>query len=348
MEPKFYLQRCLQLAKLGLGKAAPNPMVGSVLVYNNKIIGEGFHKQFGEAHAEVNCINSVKPQDKKYIKDSTIYVSLEPCSHFGKTPPCANLIIKNEIKKVVICTKDSSPKVKGGGIEKLKNAGVEIEIGNLDLENKWLNRRFFTFHDKKRPYIILKYAQTKNGYFCPESENQKWISNDFSKKITHKWRSEEQAILVGTKTALIDNPQLNVRLWKENNSLLRVCIDRNLQIPESYNLRSGNYKTLIFNKLKNEIVNNVEYAKLNFKQNVISKILNKLYENQIQSLIVEGGLFTLQEFINANLWDEARIITGNVEWKNGKASPKLTDFEVLKKQNLMNNELLILKNNKAK
>ena len=326
-----YMSRCIQLAELGAGNVAPNPMVGAVLVYDDKIIGEGYHKKYGEAHAEVNCINSVEEKNKHLIEKSTIYVSLEPCAHYGKTPPCADLIIKNNIPKVVIGTKDIYKEVAGAGIEKLKNAGIEVLTGVLENECIDLNKRFFTFHQKQRPYIILKWAQSANGKIGSANNERILISNDYSNRLVHRWRSEESAILVGTNTALKDNPSLTTRLWKGKNPI-RIVIDKNLKLPHELKIFSKTTNTIIFNSLKNTIEENVEYIKLENK-NFLEEILRTLYKLNIQSVLVEGGAKTLQSFIDKGLWDEARIITNEgMIIENGISSPEFKDFELVKQE----------------
>jgi len=319
------MSRCIQLAKLGAGNVAPNPMVGGVLVYENKIIGEGYHQRFGEAHAEVNCINNVAEENKSLIEKSTMYVSLEPCAHHGKTPPCSDLIIQKKIKKVIVGCQDIFKEVAGKGIEKLENAGVEVITGVLEHECRDLNRRFFTFHQKQRPYIILKWAQSANGKIGSDGNERILISNDYSNRLVHKWRSEEAAILVGTNTVLKDDPSLTTRLWKGNNPV-RVVIDKELKIASSFKIFNEEAKTIVFNVLKNAAEKNVQFIKLN-RQSFLKEMLHSLFENNIQSVLVEGGTKTLQSCIDAGLWDEARIIT-NKEMiiENGVAAPEMKGF----------------------
>ena len=301
-----YMQRCLELAQLGLGNAQPNPLVGSVIVYNDTIIGEGYHQQYGAEHAEVNAINSV--EDKTLLKKSTLYVNLEPCSHYGKTPPCADLIIKHEIPHVVIGAIDEYSAVNGKGVKKLEAAGVKVELKILEAEAKALNKRFYTFYAKKRPYIILKWAQTMDSYMDidrSKAEKPLKITNALADKLVHKWRSEEQSILVGTTTAIMDNPQLSVRNW-EGKSPLRIIIDKNLKLSDDFNLLDKSIPTIVINFLKDEQNENMSFVKIN-EQNFLSELLNVLFEKGIQSLIVEGGSFTINQFIKADLWDEARV-----------------------------------------
>ena len=317
-----YMSRCIELAKLAAGQVAPNPMVGAVLVYEDKIIGEGYHKKYGEPHAEVNCINSVLAENKDLIEKSTIYVSLEPCSHYGKTPPCVDLIIKNKIKKIVIGCKDIYKEVAGKGIEKLKNSGAEVIVDILEKECKDLNKRFFTFHQKNRPYIILKWAQSANGKIGSLSGERILISNDYSNRLVHKWRSEEAAILVGTNTALKDNPSLTTRLWEGNNPI-RIVIDKENNLPSTLEVFNHEANTIIFNLYKDSIENNLQFIKLE-ASGLLEQILHSLFELNIQSVLIEGGSKTLQSFIDAGLWDEARIITNEeMMIENGIAAPEL-------------------------
>lgn len=319
-----FMQRCLDLATNGFGTTYPNPMVGSVIVYKNNIIGEGWHQKAGEPHAEVNAINSVK--DTSHLKKSTIYVSLEPCSHFGKTPPCADLIIAHNIPNVVVGCLDPNKKVAGRGVKKLLEAGRKVTVGVLEKECRDLNKRFFTFHQKKRPYIILKWAQTRDGFIAPlqqETGKPFWITNALSKQRVHQWRTQEQAILVGTHTALKDNPQLNARLWQGNNPT-RVIIDRALKIPKTHHVFDGSIPSILLTE--QHVANtdkNIDYVQVSFDKNLPAEICKVLYERSIQSVIVEGGRKTLQGFIDANLWDEARVFISDKELQNGIAAPVL-------------------------
>lgn len=323
-EHEKYMQRCLQLAANGLGSVAPNPMVGCVIVHNNLIIGEGFHANYGEAHAEVNAISSVK--DKSLLKDATLYVSLETCAHQGKTPPCSDLIIKSGIKKVVIACSDTNPLVAGKGIEKLKGAGVDLISGILEIEARELNKHFFTFHEQKRPYIILKWAQTADGFIDRKrngnNESALQISNEHSKRLLHKWRSEEQAIMVGTTTARLDNPRLDVRLVSGKNPL-RIALNKNLELTENLYLFDGSQPTLVFTAKKKTSKKNLEFITIEFERNVLLQVMNVLFEKQIQSVIVEGGSKLLQSFIDENLWDEARVFVSETFIGEGVVAPKL-------------------------
>ncbi len=320
-EDELYMNRCIGLAKLAAGNVAPNPMVGAVLVHDGKIIGEGYHKKFGEPHAEVNCINSVKDEKKKLINKSTLYVTLEPCSHFGKTPPCVDLIIKNKIPKVVIGCKDVYKEVDGKGIKKLQEAGIEVITGILEKECIELNKRFFTFHQKQRPYIILKWAESTNGKIGSNSERV-LISNEYTNRLVHKWRSEESAILIGTNTALLDDPSLTTRLWQGNNPV-RLVIDMNLRLPSYLKIFNKETKTIIFNKQKHEENGNVIFYKID-EENFLPQLLKALYELQIQSVLVEGGAKLLQSLIDEGLWDEVRKIKNEkLKIKNIIYAPEL-------------------------
>lgn len=342
MTHELYMQRCLELAKNGFGTTYPNPMVGSVIVYEDKIIGEGWHQKAGEPHAEVNAINAVK--DKSLLSKATIYVSLEPCSHFGKTPPCSDLIIKHKIPKVIIGTVDPHSKVAGKGIEKLQKAGIHVEVGFLEKDCRKLNKRFFTFHVLKRPYIILKWAESADGFLAPKHKNEQkpvWISNSYSRQLVHKWRTEEQAILVGTNTVLADNPSLNARDWKGNN-LIRIVIDRTGKISADYAVKNKNQKTIIFTEQENlSNVENCIYENTIFDNQLMERICLFLFEQQIQSVIIEGGATTLNSFINAKLWDEARIFRGVILFKEGTKAP-IVNGTIESKQTINKDELLIL------
>lgn len=321
-----YLQRCIDLARLGAGSVSPNPMVGSVIVFDNKIIGESYHKVFGKAHAEVNAINQVFENHEnafELLKQSTIYVNLEPCSHTGKTPPCVDLIISNEIPRVVIGCRDLFSQVNGKGIQKLKNAGIEVIEDVFREESIILNKRFFTLIEKQRPYIILKWAQSADAYFAPIDRSQKWISSALAKALVHRWRSEEDAVLIGKNTALSDNPRLNTREWPGRDPL-RIVIDKRLELPENLNIFDQTQDTIIFNNKKTDIIGRIKYLELeNFDTLLPQMIAYQLYLMDIQSLIIEGGAETLNQFINAGLWDEARVFTGSKVWNEGIPAPNL-------------------------
>jgi diaminohydroxyphosphoribosylaminopyrimidine deaminase/5-amino-6-(5-phosphoribosylamino)uracil reductase len=322
------MNRCLILAIKGLGTARPNPMVGCVIVYNNLIIGEGYTSAYGGNHAEVNAINSVK--DKKLLKKATLYVSLEPCSHHGKTPPCADLIVKSKIPIVVIGVIDKNALVNGKGISHLKENACEVTVGVLEDECIEINKRFFTFYNKKRPYIILKWAETKDGFIDKLRENRaeknpNWITDKFSQQLVHKWRSEEQSILVGTNTVINDNPRLNVRRWK-GESPIRLILDNSLRIPHDYRVFDGSVKTIVFTSSRAmfaKVKENVILEYINYSKSIPQQICDKLYECDLQSVIVEGGAQILQSFIYDNLWDEARIFIGNTTFGEGLKAPKI-------------------------
>lgn len=339
-----YIKRCITLAKNGKGLTYPNPMVGCVIVHNNKIIGEGWHKKAGEPHAEVNAINMVK--DVSLLSKSTIYVSLEPCSHFGKTPPCANLIVSKKIKKVVIGTIDFNAKVLGKGIRYLKENGCNVTVGVLENECKELNKRFFTYHLKKRPFIILKWAQTTSGYISNKNNKEQkpfWISNPYSKQLVHKQRATEQAILVGKNTVTTDNPKLTTRLWFGNNPL-RIVVGKNLQNSTKDAVFNKKATTIIFNAKESKMEDNVEFIALDFEKNVVQQILKVLYKKEIQSLIVEGGSKTLAHFIFANLWDEAYVYEGNILLTKGVKAPIIQKEFIIEKK-INTDTLRIYKNN---
>jgi len=321
---EIYMQRCLELAALGAGNVSPNPMVGAVIVHNNRIIGEGYHQQYGKAHAEVNAINDVfqnVSNADELLKQSVIYVSLEPCAHYGKTPPCADLIIKNQIPKVVVGCRDPFAQVDGKGIEKLQQAGIEVVTSVLEQQCRELNKRFFTRVQKQRPYIMLKWAQTANGYFAPSDGSQHWITGTESRKLVHKWRAEEDAILVGKNTARIDDPQLNTRLWP-GKSPKRIVIDRNLELSKDLHVFDNSVETIVFNAIKTDFEDKIKYISLeDFDRFVPQYIMFQLYLQDIQSVIIEGGAHTLNSFITEGLWDEARIFTGKTLLADGIKAP---------------------------
>ena len=339
-----YIRRCIELARNGLGTTYPNPLVGSVIVYDGKIIGEGWHKKSGESHAEVNAVKAVK--DKSLLKKATIYVSLEPCSHFGKTPPCCDLIIKNNIPNVVIGTVDPNVKVAGNGIKKLIEAGIHVTVGVLEEECNALNKRFFTFHKKKRPFIVLKWAESQDGFIAPTEKLEKkpvWITNQYSRQLVHKWRTEEQAILVGTQTAIDDNPKLNARDWSGKNPI-RLVIDQNNRIEKNNHIFDNQAVTIVFSKSIDTIKKeNTIFEILDFEKNIAEQIVQILYQHQIQSVIIEGGRQTLQTFIDANLWDEARVFVGSIKFKEGTQVPTLAKNQ-FKKQSIGTDELTQTKN----
>ncbi|MFN7013481.1 MAG: bifunctional diaminohydroxyphosphoribosylaminopyrimidine deaminase/5-amino-6-(5-phosphoribosylamino)uracil reductase RibD [Bacteroidia bacterium] len=318
-----YMQRCIDLAKKGLGNVAPNPLVGAVIVYNDTIIGEGYHRQFGKEHAEINAINSVK--DKNLLKESTIYVTLEPCSHFGKTPPCADTIVQYGFKQVVIGNIDPFEKVAGKGIEKLKAGEIDVITSVMEKECWFINRRFMIAQTKKRPYLILKFAQSKDGFIdiAPEDKQQgrvHYISSAESLKLVHKWRSEEAAIMVGTNTVISDNPELTCRFYP-GKSPVRITLDKNLRIPKNAKIKNDAAPTIIYNSVKSEKIKTTEYVQLNWHKQVLKDIFTDLHHRGIQSIIIEGGAQLLNYCIKENLWDEARIFTSLTELKNGVKAP---------------------------
>lgn len=351
MNHEMYMNRCIALAKNGLGMTYPNPMVGSVIVVDAKIIGEGWHRKAGGPHAEVNAVNSVK--DKSLLKKATIYVSLEPCSHFGKTPPCCDLIIANDIPNVVVGCVDPNEKVAGNGIAKLKAAGKNVTImendpsfSELAKQCRELNKRFFTFHNKKRPYVILKWAESADGLIAPLSKNKQkpvWISNGYSRQLVHKWRSEEQAILVGTQTVIDDNPKLDVRDWSGENPV-RLVIDKNNRISKESYIFDSQVKTMVFcaddlGQKKDNIV----FENIDFSADVPKQIAGILHQHNLQSLIVEGGAKTLQSFIDSGLWDEARVFRSEIVLLEGIGAPRL-EANPGQKYVIGSDELLIFRN----
>lgn len=323
MTDKLYMTRCLELAEKGKANARPNPMVGAVLVYNNRIIGEGWHRQYGQAHAEVNCLDSVREEDRAFIPLSTMYVNLEPCAHTGKTPPCATRLIKEQVGKVVIANTDTFASVNGKGISMLNEAGIPTQSGKLLQEGRWLNRRFFCFQEKKRPYIILKWAQTKEGYMAPADRSRFAITGKATQQLVHKWRTEEQAILVGNTTAINDNPALTARLW-HGQQPLRIVIGSRLSLPTDSHLVNNEAPTWIFNNDKEQHDGNVRFIKADSAR-LLQQLTEELFANNILSLIVEGGAATLNSFIAAGLWDEARILTGDSSLNNGIPAPLLNN-----------------------
>ena len=314
----------MQIAKNGIGTTRPNPSVGAVIVYQNKIIGEGFTSPHGENHAEVNAINAV--ENKSLLKEATIFVTLEPCSHFGKTPPCADLIVKHQLKQVVIGCLDSNSLVAGKGVSHLENAGINVIVGVLEKECRMHHKRFFKVQENKRPYIILKWAETKDGFVAPIAKNEIkpiFISNTYSQQLVHKLRSAEHAILVGTKTVLADNPKLNIRSWSGENPI-RVVLDNTLRIPKNSNILDGSVKTIVITRAKDKNIvssKNLIFEEIDFSKNIAKQVCEVLSKYQIQSLIVEGGTQTLQSFIDEKLWDEAMVFVGNTSFVKGVKSP---------------------------
>jgi diaminohydroxyphosphoribosylaminopyrimidine deaminase/5-amino-6-(5-phosphoribosylamino)uracil reductase len=339
-----YMQLCLDLAQRAKGHTAPNPMVGAILVHNDRIIGEGWHHYYGADHAEVNCLRNVAEADKHLIPESTMYVNLEPCAHYGITPPCANRLVEEKVKKVVIANTDPFEKVSGKGIDILKKGGIEVETGVLEKEGLWVNRRFFCFHTQKRPYIILKWAQTKDGFIAPADRSRLQITGDESTRLVHKWRTEEAAIMVGTTTAMNDNPQLTARLW-QGKQPLRIVLDRKLQLPHAHHVFDKAAATWIINEQKELLEGNIHSIPLIFDDTLLQQLLHKLYETKILSLVVEGGATLLNNFINAGLWDEARVFTGTASLKDGIPAPVLRD-EVTAYNTAIGNDTLQVSVNK--
>lgn len=330
---EFYIERCIEIAKNGLGRVAPNPMVGCVIVHNDTIIGEGYTSPYGGPHAEVNAINSV--HDVQLLSESELYVTLEPCSHFGKTPPCSDLIIKHKIPKVVIGCIDDNIQVAGKGIARLRDAGCEVIVGVLENECKAHHKRFFTFHNKKRPYIILKWAQSSDGFIAPHHKSEKkpvWITNVISRQLVHKWRAEEQSILVGTNTVVEDNPSLTVRTWSGKHPS-RIVLDQNKRLSDDYTIFNTDAKTLLLSK-----------EEIDFNAPIANQIADRLYRENINSVIIEGGAQTLQTFIDENLWDEARIFTGNISFINGIIAPR-HQGKLFSEDQILDDKLQIYVNN---
>ncbi|MFT6826082.1 MAG: diaminohydroxyphosphoribosylaminopyrimidine deaminase [Patiriisocius sp.] len=355
------MRRCIQLAENGLGNTYPNPLVGSVLVYNDTIIGEGWHHQAGQAHAEVHAITNVQTNAnatkiiaqeamdsiQELLSKTTIYVSLEPCSHVGRTPPCANLIIASGIKSVVVGSTDPNPKVAGKGLLKLKEAGCSITLDVLEAECNELNKRFFTFLNKKRPYVFLKWAQTKDGYIAPKSRKKRapvWITNVFSRQQVHQLRTKEQGIVVGTTTVLLDNPSLTARDWFGHNPT-RIILDRSLKIPNTSAIYNDKASTIIITEMPVEEIENptVIVEMISFQKNLASQICAIAYKHKLQSIIIEGGSQTLQTFIDESIWDEALVYTGKVNFENGIKAPCIPQTTGIKK-NIKNTHLSVYKN----
>ncbi len=338
-----YIRRCFDLAKLGNGKVSPNPLVGAVIVYKNRIIGEGFHAAYGKAHAEVNAIASVKKEDRKFLKEATIYISLEPCCIYGNTPPCTDLIIENQIPKVVFSSIDNTAGVNGKSIELLKKAGCKVTFGILQSEGDQLTRFKNTFVVQKRPFIILKYAQSKDGFIAKKGESI-WLTNSISKRLVHKWRSETDAILIGTNTAEVDNPNLTNRLYFGSNPL-RIVLDKRLRLSKRLNFYDDSVKTWIITEKDSQdtAFTNTSFVKLAFDKKLIPNFLERLYENRINSLIVEGGAELLNSFITYNLWDEARVFIGEGFLNDGIKAPTLSPFSHSKFM-IGKDELYVFKN----
>lgn len=344
-----YMERCLEMAAMGLGNTAPNPMVGCVIVHDGRIIGEGFHRKYGEAHAEVNAIHSVK--EKNLLQRSVLYVNLEPCSHYGKTPPCADLILQYKIPKVAIGCLDSFEKVSGKGVARLKENGCEVITGILEKKCRLLNQRFFTFHEKRRPYVILKWAQTLDGYIAPaEAGISRQISGMKSQMLVHKWRSEEQGILVGTNTAITDNPRLNAREWKGKDPV-RIVIDKELRLlaksrQNNICLLDQSQPTIVFTSVKKKSEKNLEYSTIDFTKNIIPLIFSELFQREIQSVIVEGGAQLINSFIRSGYWDEARVFVSDKIFCQGIKAPLIAGT-LLSKEKIGEDDLIFFRNDRA-
>ncbi|PJJ76199.1 diaminohydroxyphosphoribosylaminopyrimidine deaminase [Thermoflavifilum aggregans] len=333
-----YMWRCLELAIQGAGQVAPNPMVGAVLVHQGRIIGEGYHRQFGGPHAEVNCLRAVPAQYRHLISQSTLYVNLEPCAHYGKTPPCADLIVSYHIPRVVIGQVDPFPEVQGRGIARLQQAGVQVQVGVLEKRCGWVNRRFFTFHQHHRPYVILKWAQSRDGYLAPPNRERVEISHPYTRYWVHRWRAEEAAILVGARTALYDNPRLNNRYYmvtqpsssaSDTRRSVRIIIDPHLRVPAGHHIFDQRMPTWIFNFLESRQEGHTHWIRLQQDTSVVEQVLAYAYANQLQSLIVEGGATTLGHFMEAGLWDEARVIYSSTLLGDGLPAPVLQHAQLL-------------------
>ena len=332
------MKRCLENAHRAAGNTAPNPMVGAMLVHGDRIIAEGWHHEYGQAHAEVDCLNNVAETDRHLIPECTMVVTLEPCAHTGKTPPCALRIIKEGIKKVIIANTDPFEQVNGTGIQLLRTAGVQVETGVCEREGLWLNRRFFCFHTFKRPYIILKWAKTADGFIAPVDGTRVQITNKASMMLTHKWRTEEAAIMVGANTAYGDNPSLTPRLWA-GKAPLRIAIDRKMTLPKTHQLLNGDTPTWILNDHTNDVVGNTRYIKINFGSTFPDELMLLLHHHKILSMIVEGGAQLLDSFITTGLWDEARIFTGDIVLGDGIPAPLLKNGRTALKTSLGDDKL---------
>jgi diaminohydroxyphosphoribosylaminopyrimidine deaminase/5-amino-6-(5-phosphoribosylamino)uracil reductase len=351
---ELFMQRCIDLALLGAGHVAPNPMVGSVLVHNGSIVGEGYHRRYGEAHAEVNCVEDARRRfERRAVTEEsfesfagrcTIYVSLEPCAHFGKTPPCADLIIRMKFARVVVGCRDPFPLVDGKGIEKIRQAGIEVVTGVLEAKCRELNRRFFTFHLQKRPYIMLKWAASADGFIAASTDRRSFISNELSNRLVHRWRAEETAILIGRKTAELDNPSLNTRLWPGKNPL-RLVVDLRSGLPDNLQLFTDGEPVVLFNYSRSGSEGALQYVQLNKEGSVVRQIAEAAHVLGLQSVIIEGGTFTLQQFIDEGLWDEARVIRGTTVFlEGGTRAPALSNAAFTKDEQLSSDTISYFRN----
>jgi diaminohydroxyphosphoribosylaminopyrimidine deaminase/5-amino-6-(5-phosphoribosylamino)uracil reductase len=323
MQDEQFMRRAIQLAYRGSGSVSPNPLVGAVLVHNNRIIGEGWHAVYGDVHAEVMCLDSVADEDKRLIPQSTIYVTLEPCAHQGKQPPCSLRLIREGLKRVVIAVEDPFPQVSGRGISQLQEKGIEVTVGVCAEEARWMCRRFLTVQEKGRPYVILKWAQSVDGFFAPADRSRHQLSNSYSQALVHKWRTEEAAIMVGYNTALTDNPQLTARLW-QGKQPLRIVLDRNLRLPSRHALFDGSAETWIVNEQVEQTGANISYVQMPFSEHLLINLVKRLADSGKASLFVEGGVQLLNSFIQAGLWDEARVFTAHQLLNAGLAAPQLS------------------------
>lgn len=318
-----YMRRALELAALGRGHVSPNPMVGCVITHGSgsqeRILGEGWHKQYGDWHAEVNAVNAVQPENQHLLPEATVYVTLEPCSHWGKTPPCADLLIERRVKRVVCCNDDPNPLVSGQGFAKLRAAGIQVETGVLAEEGRLLNARFFTFFEQKRPYILLKWAETADGFIAGEGGKPVKISGDLAHRLVHRWRGEEDAILVGTNTARLDNPRLNTRLWAGKNPI-RVVLDRNLVLSTDLHLFDGSQPTLVYHASQTDVPPDSPNVSYVFAES-LNEVIRDLYQRKVQSVLVEGGAAVLTSFMEAGLWDEMRVFRNPMVLGAGVKAP---------------------------
>ena len=345
-QDEIYMQRCIQLAKKGFGNTYPNPMVGYVIVHKGKIIGEGYHQKAGEAHAEVNAVNSVK--NKELLKESTLYVNLEPCAHQGRTPACSKMIIEQKIPRVIIGCEDSFAKVAGMGAKEMRNTGTDVKIGILEKESRELNKRFFTFHEKKRPYIILKWARTIDGFIDFERKastpiQPNWITDEKARVLVHKWRTEEASIMVATNTAEKDNPKLNIRDWSGHQPI-RIVLDRTLRLRENLNLFDGSHPTIVLTEKQKQNQTNLEYVQINFDEDFYQSFFSVLYEREIQSVFIEGGASFLQNLIDMNYWDEAREFIGDIKFFSGVKAPIINKLPI-KTETLSGSKMFTYRNN---
>lgn len=322
---EYFMKRCLDLAIIGLGKVSPNPMVGAVLEYDGRIIGEGYHQFYGGPHAEVSAIANVSNENQALIPKATLYVNLEPCAHFGKTPPCSDLILKSGIKKVVIGMVDPFLQVAGKGIEKLRAHGCEVITGVLEDNCRFLNRRFLTSVEKGRPYILLKWAETSDGYMARKDGSSKWISDEYSRTMVHQWRAQEDAVMVGANTALLDDPKLNVRDWTGRNPV-RIVVDWNYSLPDNLNVFDGSLKTFVFYKKSQSTrtIPGVEAKAINEGPDMILEMMTQLIQSDIQSVMIEGGAKLFNQFFKNNLWDEIRVFRAPVCFNEGIKAPDVS------------------------